>query len=166
MASLLSGSRELVYIKTDKVSVTIKGKPSHPYFQNSECNKVCSELKILSQDPFSLCIRENEEVFSHQIVANRFACSSKTIPLFYEQQRYEIIIESETEDCTFWHENLNVRKQVSRVGRNSKVLSGILNFGNDIGISDLVILLDGKNYLRIVIEVFPSKIEYMKDYQD
>ena len=63
MASLLSGSRELVYIKTDKVSVTIKGKPSHPYFQNSECNKVCSELKILSQDPFSLCIRENEEVF-------------------------------------------------------------------------------------------------------
>ena len=47
MASHLSGSRELVYIKTDKVSVTIKGNPSHPYFQNSEYDKECSELKIV-----------------------------------------------------------------------------------------------------------------------
>ena len=152
MASHLSGSRELVYIKTDKVSVTIKGNPSHPYFQNSEYDKECSELKVLSQESFSLSIREKDEISYDQIIANKYACSPKTIPLFYEQQRYEIIIESETEDCTFWHENLNVRKQVSRVGRTSKVLSGILNFGNDIGNSDLVILLDGKEYLRIVIE--------------
>lgn len=166
MASHLSGSRELVYIKTDNVSVTIKGNPSHPYFQNSEYDKECSELKVLSQDSFSLSIREKEEISCDQIIVNKYACSQKTIPLFYEQQRYEIIIETESEDCTFWHENLNVRKQVSRVGRNSKVLSGILNFGNDIGNSDLVILLDGKEYLRIVIEVFPSKIEYKKDYQE
>ncbi|MCR5385506.1 MAG: restriction endonuclease-like protein [Treponema sp.] len=166
MASHLSGSRELVYIKTDKVSVTIKGNPSHPYFQNSEYDKECSELEIHSQDPFYLSIKEKEEIFYNQSVIDKFLCFSKTIPLFYEQQRYEIIIESEYENCAFWHENLNVRKQVSRVGRNSKVLSGILNFGNDIGNSDLVILLDGKEYLRIVIEVFPSKIEYKKDYQE
>lgn len=112
MASHLSGSRELVYIKTDKVSVTIKGNPSHPYFQNSEYDKECSELKVLSQDSFSLSIREKEEIPCDQIIINKYACSQKTIPLFYEQQRYEIIIESETEDCTFWHENLNIRKQV------------------------------------------------------
>ena len=166
MDSHLSGSRELVYLKTDKVSVTIKGNPSHPYFQNSEYDKECSELKVLSQDSFSLSIKGQEEISYDQIVANKYACSHKTIPLFYEQQRYEIIIESESENCTFWHENLNIRKQVSRVGRNSKILSGILNFGNDIGNSDLVIILDGKEYLRIVIEVFPSKIEYKKDYQE
>ena len=58
MASHLSGSRELVYLKTNKVSVTIKGNPSHPYFQNSEYDKECSELKVLSQDSFFLTIKD------------------------------------------------------------------------------------------------------------
>jgi hypothetical protein len=32
--------------------------------------------------------------------------------------------------------------------------------------SDLIFKLDGQEYLRITIEVFPSKISYKKDYQE
>lgn len=31
--------------------------------------------------------------------------------------------------------------------------------------SDLVIKVDGKSYLKITLEVFPSKISYKEDYQ-
>lgn len=35
---------------------------------------------------------------------------------------------------------------------------------DDIGFSDLVFLVDGHQYLKITIEVFPSKISYKEDY--
>ena len=64
------------------------------------------------------------------------------------------------------HENANLRKSITRFGRKDHVLSGILNFRNEIGMSDLIFKLDGQEYLRITIEVFPSKISYKKDYQE
>lgn len=87
-------------------------------------------------------------------------------PLFFEQQNYEIIIEPEEGHAVeFWHDNYNVRKNVTPVGKRGGILSGIINFGNEIGLSDLVILLDGKHYLKLTIEVFPSKISYKEDYK-
>ncbi len=65
----------------------------------------------------------------------------------------------------FWHDNLNVRNKVTRVGRNSRILSGVINFGNEIGLSDLVVRVDGPNYLRLTIEVFPTKLSYKDDYK-
>ena len=68
-------------------------------------------------------------------------------------------------EIAFWHDNLNVRNKVTRVGRNSRILSGVINFGNEIGLSDLVVQVDGSNYLRLTIEVFPTKISYKDDYK-
>ena len=36
MDSQLTGSNELLYVQTEKVSVTIKGKATHPNFQGIE----------------------------------------------------------------------------------------------------------------------------------
>lgn len=165
MASLLSGSKELVYIKTDKVSITIKGIPSHPKFQNSESDSECSELKILCKEPFSGILKESSDFKNDKILNEKFSYCTSTIPIFYEQQAYEIIVESNSANCEFWHENLNIRKQVKKLNHNSNILLGSLNFGNEIGYSDLIIRINGTEYLRIIIEVFPSKIEYKNDYQ-
>jgi hypothetical protein len=43
---------------------------------------------------------------------------------------------------------------------------GIIDFSSDIGLSNFIITKDGKNILSINIEVFPSKIDYQKDYKD
>ncbi len=160
MDSRLTGSDELLWIESEKVSLTIKGAASHPDFQGAVIHDDSARLRVACADSFRLDILGDSRP-----TANAYDIFLTTIPLFYEQQRYEIIIEALTSDkIEFWHENYHIRSKVSRVGRNSQILSGIINFGNDIGLSDLVIRVNGRDYLRITIEVFPSKISYQIDY--
>ena len=167
MASLHTGSDELVYIQTDKVSVTIKGCASHPNFSNVAYNDGESALKVLCSDKYDLSIEGCADT-NFISISSKFSSRIYAIkPVFFEQQRYEIIIEAAgLHTLSFWHDNLNVRSKVTRSSKRSEILSGIISFSNDIGFSDLVIQLDGQEYMRIVIEVFPTKISYKQDYQN
>lgn len=166
MASLRTGSDELVYIQTDQVSVTIKGRASHPNYQGAERSEKESFLKVFCDEPFEINLKGDAEPAATRVTGNACLGEYKTVPLFYEQQRYEIVIEFLGDSVVeFWHDNYNIRSKVTSVGRSNKILSGVINFGNEIGMSDLVIRANGNDYLRIVIEVFPSKISYKNDYQ-
>ena len=166
MDSQLTGSNELLYVQTEKVSVTIKGKATHPNFQGIEYKNGDSSIKVHCVDDFQMTLRDGD--------VPRFSSRNGEIstgiysiyPMFYEQQQYEIVIEAvDGHKVAFWHDNLNVRNKVTRASRNHEILSGVINFGNEIGFSDLVIQIDGVNYLRLVIEVFPTKIDYQNDYK-
>lgn len=166
MDSQLTGSNELLYVQTEKVSVTIKGKATHPNFQGIEYKNGDSSIKVHCVDDFQMTLRDGD--------VSRFSSRNGGIstgiysiyPMFYEQQQYEIVIEAvDGHKVAFWHDNLNVRNKVTRASRNHEILSGVINFGNEIGFSDLVIQIDGVNYLRLVIEVFPTKIDYQNDYK-
>lgn len=166
MDSQLTGSNELLYVQTEKVSVTIKGKATHPNFQGIEHKNGDSSIKVHCVDDFQMTLRDGD--------VSRFSSRNGGIstgiysiyPMFYEQQQYEIVIEAvDGHKVAFWHDNLNVRNKVTRASRNHEILSGVINFGNEIGFSDLVIQIDGVNYLRLVIEVFPTKIDYQNDYK-
>lgn len=159
MDSLHTGSDELVYIQTEKVSVTIKGQATHPSFQGVEYTEGDSTFKVFCNDQFDCKLKGQDAI-------GTFSGIYTVAPLFFEQQQYEIIIEA-VDGCTvqFWHDNINVRNKVTRASRTHEILTGVINFGNDIGFSDLVIQIDHSNYLRLVLEVFPSKISYREDYQ-
>ena len=166
MDSQLTGSDELLYVQTEKVSVTIKGKATHPNFQGIEHKNGDSSIKVHCVDDFQMTLRDGD--------VPRFSSRNGGIstgiysiyPMFYEQQQYEIVIEAvDVHKVAFWHDNLNVRNKVTRASRNHEILSGVINFGNEIGFSDLVIQIDGVNYMRLVIEVFPTKIDYQNDYK-
>ena len=160
------GSNELLYIRTEKVNVTIKGKATHPSFQGIEYSKGDSSLKIHCSDEFELTLRDGEVPQFSMINGGIHTGEYSIMPMFYEQQQYEILIEGNDEcKITFWHDNINVRNKVTRASRNHEILSGVINFGNEIGYSDLVIQVDGSNYLRLILEVFPTKIDYKEDYQ-
>ena len=165
MDSLHTGSDELVYIQTEKVSVTIKGQASHPSLQGVEYTDGDSTFKVFCNDQFS-CKIKGQDIFD-ELRNGRPSSGIFTItPLFFEQQQYEIIIEAvDGFTVQFWHENINIRKKVTRVSSTHEILTGVINFGNDIGYSDLVIQVNHSNYLRLVLEVFPSKISYREDYQ-
>ena len=166
MASLHTGSDELVYIQTDKVSVTIKGPASHPHNQGAEHSEKESFLKVFCDESYEINLKGDAELVSKQVIGTACLGEYRTVPLFYEQQRYEIVIESfGSSPVEFWHENYNVRNKVTSVGRSEKILSGVINFGNEIGMSDLIVQVNGTDYLRLVIEVFPSKISYKNDYK-
>ena len=166
MDLLPTGSDELVYIRTDKVNLTIKGPAAHPSFQGVEYREGDSEFKLSCSEEYELSLKGCADAGATMVVGSVFSGVYTVPPLFYEQQRYEIVIEANGDhEIAFWHDNLNVRNKVTRVGRNSRILSGVINFGNEIGLSDLVVRVDGSNYLRLTIEVFPTKISYKDDYK-
>lgn len=159
-------SDELVYFQTDLLTVTIKGTASHPAFPGVEFKEKESLLQIACDDPFEISLSGDAETLSTQSLGRASFGTYRLQPLFFEQQRYEIIIEPEEgHKVEFWHENYNIRKNVTPVGRKSDMLSGVINFGNEIGMSDLVVLVDGKSYLKLTMEIFPSKIGYKDDYK-
>ena len=94
MASLPIGSDELLYIQTSKLSVTIKGQASHPNNQGAEYTQKDSLLKVFCDETFEITLKGDDEPVSEQVIGNSCRGEYQTIPIFYEQQRYEIIIES------------------------------------------------------------------------
>ncbi len=167
MASPLTGCKEqdLVYIKTDKFDLTIKGKPCHPRAEAlfSYRDKI-STLSISCKDVFSVEVLDAG--FEKQTISvDSESLVLPVIPLFFEQQNYQVVIENNSDsELSFWHDNINLREKVSYVGRNKRTLSGILNFGSEVGFSEMSILVDGTVYLTMAIEIFPSKLDYQKDY--
>lgn len=162
----LTGSNELLYVQTEKVSITIKGKASHPNFQGIEYTEEDSSLKVYCVEDFDITMKNGNVLQLASKSGDVFSGIYSVCPIFYEQQQYEILIEAEDgHKVAFWHDNINIRNKVTRASRNHEILSGVINFGNEIGFSDLVIQIDGSNYLRLVIEVFPTKIDYQKDYK-
>ena len=162
----LIGSNELLYIKTPKVSLTIKGKASHPNFEGIEYNTGDSSIKIYCLDNFDVDLKQEEIPSFSMQSGGIYSGVYSILPMFYEQQNYEILVEGvDDHKVSFWHDNINIRNKISKASRHHEILSGVINFGNEIGLSDLVIKVDGSNYLRLTIEVFPSKIDYKEDYK-
>ena len=166
MDSLRTGSDELVYIETEKVSLTIKGRASHPIFQNVEIDNGDAVLKVFCNDTYEIDIKGNKEPGVISKSPAGYSGQYVILPLFFEQQIYDLYIEAYNgHKVSFWHDNLNVRNKITPASRHTESLFGSINFGNEIGFSDLVIKIDGLEYLRVTVEVFPTKISYQNDYK-
>lgn len=86
-------------------------------------------------------------------------------PLFFEQRNYEVIIEAVGEArVTLDHDSTLIRKKITPLGKLGKMQSGVINFGSEIGFSEFRILVEGKLYMRLVLEVYPTKLSYKADY--
>ena len=151
MASHHTGSNELIDVQTDKVNIIIKGPSSPPKLINRTHGSCDSEFKVFCDDDFELIL--NGTVLLPTATHNGSCMGLYQIsPLFFEQQRYELIIEAFGEyDIEFWHDNINIRNKITKVGKRARMLSGVISFNNEVGLSDLIICLDGKSYLRLVL---------------
>lgn len=151
---------DLLYISTPELDFSIKGKPYHPNVKALNINTgVTANILIRCKE----YIAEIYSPVKQKLVPYTGLC--KWYPLFFEQQNYEIVIEKKGEsDILFWHENVNIRNKVKYVGHSKRVLSGVINFGNDIGFTQIVVKVNGRDYMTVTLEVFPSKIDYQKDY--
>ena len=123
---------ELLYVHTPCVSVIIKGTASHPAMPGVEFKEKESTLSVTCDEVYEVSLRGDPETVFLQNLGRAFLGTYRLSPLFFEQQRYEIIIEPEVGHVAeFWHNNFNIRKTVTPVGRKGSILSGVLNFGND-----------------------------------
>ena len=165
----LSGSKpdELLLIETDQITLTIKGKGVHPRIEASLSSNALSTIRIQCSDRF--LVKENgyirDEILLNNNNLSLYMSNLNDKPIFYEQQNYELVVISRKGSIVeFWHDNINIRNRITPVGSSGEIVSGIVNFGNEIGYSDLEIWLHGCLYMRVTIEVFTSKISYKEDY--
>jgi predicted component of viral defense system (DUF524 family) len=155
---------DLITIKNDKLSLNIKGKPLHPdhdkeFPEENKAQALCSYSSILEED-FDFKYHDPE---LDQLKLSQFN-SIKSYPLFFEYQNYDFYLEAEM-PIELYHPNREIRESLSHPNDNPNVLYGSINFGSDIGYSEFEIRSNSQVILTLKLEVFPSKIDYQKDYQ-
>ena len=136
-----SGNKEIVFVETEEVYFILKG--------NNDSVAICEEasLEVISKDAIL-----SAEYYKKMHLK--------------EYKNYEVIIEAKKDaKIEFYHENSTIRDKVSATGRSNKMLTGVINFRGDIGYSDLYVFVNGKEHLKVIVEVFPSKIDYKEDYK-
>ena len=166
MVLLRTGSEDLLLIlQTESLSITLKGPSTHPEYPGIHHDKKEATVRVNSREDFSLALSGNAGMVSSVCTERSFQATYAVSPLFFEQQQYELFVEpAPGHTVSFWHENYLIRNSVTPVGREQRMLSGVINFRNDIGFSDLVFKVDGQESITITVEVFPSKISYKEDY--
>ncbi len=148
----------LLQIETAYFSLFIRGTPHHAYTDAVSLLDSSSQLIIRGD-------YEGAEIFSPTRGALEPYISSICAPLFFEEQTYQILIRGKTEkSLEFYHANPRLRDAVGTVDIGSSLLMGNLNFGSEVGFSDLVVRVAGADILTICIEVFPSKMDYRRDF--
>jgi len=170
MVSRLSGSpkeKELVVIKTAELTCIIKGSAAHPQY-----NKLREHMSFKVEDAMQFnCRAENlEEVQVYNVLTGQQENFSDQplLPVFFENGRYEVIILPEPEieeQITFYHEFPAFKEAIKKLSR-SDVLTGTLHFQNEVGLTSFEIRGDRQRVLlTVVLEVFPTKLDYKKDYK-
>ena len=86
---------------------------------------------------------------------------------FFEKGRYEIQVKPQKDmKIQFYHEYEGFRKAVRPI-LDTNILSGTLHFQNEVGFSQFEIQDDsGNTLLSVVLEVYPAKLDYKKDYRN
>lgn len=165
MALLPTGSDKLIEIRTKYVDLEIKrkGVPA-PLIKD---NGAVSSVKVSGADIEQICIPAqsiSEEYADHKGIAVH---NLKIGPLFFEQTDYTLTIRSRNNEKLEFHSNSSlIEKRISNFMDDPSLLSGVINYGNNVGFSDLVILANGMQVLAVRLEVYPTKVSYKKDYQE
>lgn len=164
MALLPTGSNRILEINTSEVNIVIKSKKAQTRIPVDHTSSVVIEgyhIKRVNVEAAGIC----EEYDAMSAVSSHLIAIP---PVFFEQTDYEIIIKSVGgQSVDFWNENYAIREKIGQVidGDNS-LISGVINFDNMVGYSDLIIRVGDIQHITIRIEVFPTKISFKEDYQN
>lgn len=155
-----TGSEELVCLQTKKIRVTIKGSRAH-----LKSGEVTSCLKVVCGDPFEAELWKVLDVQTGLTPGGRPRLTYTVPPLFALEQPYELLAEAVGDSqISFCHDDPELQASITPVGRDGRLLSGILRFGSAPGWSELIFRVDGQDYLCLTLEVFPTRLSYRQDY--
>lgn len=161
-ASLPSGSRkpaELLEIETDKFTLVIKGKLDYS-------NHIAQSDDTFMQFFYEGKVINKIEIYDAKAKKLTPYNGQSLYPIFFENGMYEVIIIPKNDaKLTFYHEYAPFREAISKLSRTN-ILTGYLHFQNEVGFSEFEILEGKECLLRIRIEVFPTKLDYKKDYSN
>ena len=141
MALLPTGSDKLLEIRTANVDIVIKskGKQIGSAIKNDARS---SSLKVVAVDAERISVPVqgmSEEYHDHTGYAvHEFMVE----PLFFEQTDYVVTIKARNEETLEFQSNSPLVEE--RIGQvlddDASLLSGVVNFGNNVGFSDFIVI--------------------------
>lgn len=167
MASLPSGSREdveLVKIETDDLSLIIKGKPFHERYEGL---KQYRSMDIHDAMTFLVNGKRIQSVKVFDINQQQLSEPTNLRPIFFENGVYQLfVLPKNGQELSFYHEHPILKRSVSptNIGELT-VLMGNLRFQNEVGFSTFEIRHNNQSLLEVKLEIYPSKLDYKKDYK-
>jgi predicted component of viral defense system (DUF524 family) len=165
----LNQSVELLRVETNLFNLYIQGKPFHPTVESLQLHRVDEGRWIdagLQVTALSAALTvEKVSMFSPRLgELSAWQTGDQSFPIFFETQAYELVIEKKQDIAiSFHHDNVYLRQAVKSLGKS--ILSGILNFQNEVGLTDLELRLNGQAIFQLQLEIFPAKMDYKNDYQ-
>lgn len=174
MASLPTGSDGLVYIQSETVSLTIRGPAWHPNAKGVVYHDKLATLTAFCMEHCELNLTGEAELNWKRTLGQARLCAYRTVPQFFEGQQYEIELraglwrlknETAEESVSLWQEQDGHRQQVPTKSQSKRVLTAALRLAHVTGPLVLVVCVDGKDALRLTLEVFPSRVSYRAEYQ-
>lgn len=167
MALPLSGfpdETELVKIDHCDFSLVLKGKPYHERYIGLK-----QYQKMDHHDVMQFAV-EGEGVLSVEVfdIDNmRLSSDNHVRPIFFENGSYTlIIVPKEGKEVSFYHEHPLLRKAIKKTEMAGLTfLTGNLNFQSEVGLTSFEVRLNGQALVTVTIEVFPTKLDYQKDYR-
>lgn len=163
--SPLTGSDKLLDIRTEKVDVVITTKGSRRVIiTDDDAHASTVKVVAVNVEHISMPVQGISERYSDHsgLAVHEF----RIAPSFFEQTDYVLTIKGRKgEQLEFHSNNRYIEKQIGYVIEDDRsLMTGVINFGNNVGFSDFSVSVDGKNAISIRVEVYPSKISYRDDY--
>ncbi|WP_418040368.1 DUF2357 domain-containing protein [Paenibacillus xylanilyticus] len=165
----LNHAVELLRIDTELFTLYLQGRPYHPTVEELQLHRSSDQKLVNAQLGLSYSDKVGEaqiKVFSPITgEVENWQQGESVFPTFYETQPYELVIQKKTVNrLTFFHENALFRQAIKPLG--DSILAGVLNFGNEVGLTEWEIRSEGQTLMRVEMEIFPSKMDYKQDYQN
>ncbi len=87
-------------------------------------------------------------------------------PMFYAETDYRLSVEVEGADLVrVLNRDPNLLRGVVALPAHRNLLTGSVNFRNQVGLAEIAVEADGEVILSFVLEVFPTKISYKSEYR-
>lgn len=156
----LNGAAELLRVETELFTLFLQGRPYHPTVETLQLHRSSSQEWVSAQLGLDCSERLGNvqiKVFSPELGGMvEWQPNESVFPCFYETQSYELVIQNKsTDSLSFYHENVLLRQAVKPLG--DSILAGVLNFGNEVGLTEWEVRSAGQTLLRVEMEIFPSR---------
>lgn len=153
--------KDILQISTSDFTMFIDGNSQNKKYNTTNNNKNISAkievktnlegLKVYTLNSFNELEEKKEN-------------SQSMVPSFFEDGIYNLYLENNTnEKFEVYHHSKDIRENISYRGRNA---SGSFKFNGDIGYSTFTIRKNNEDVLSFTIQVFPTKLDYMNDYNE
>lgn len=168
MVSLPSGidhqDFELVIVETSECSLYIKGRPYHSHYESLRAYQNRAEF---SGEKMYFSVQgigiERIHVFDAQ--TGKLVSTHALPPIFFENGVYQLVVFSKRQNSLYFHhEHPKLRQAVGSISKG--LLMGNLQFTNEVGYTTFSIHDDERQLLEVTMEIFPTKLDYKRDYKN